>query len=128
MDIAKLLEFAVAALIVIMLSRAFLAWRKRTLSVDWPMVPATFRSSTISTLLDESWGQSTNIRLTVELSYSVNGSEHLAEYSERFHTEQQAAKMLRSLEQGPSYVRYDPISPSRYVIDPYRDVCIPQHR
>ena len=108
-----------------MLWRAFLARRKRALSADWPMVSATFRSGTIRTLLEEGWGQSTNIRLTAELSYRVNGSQHPAEYSERFHTEQEAAKMLRSLEQGPLYVRYDPISPSRYVIDPYRDVYIP---
>ncbi len=53
------------------------------------------------------------------------GHNCAGEYTEEFRTQEEANKLLQSLERGPFYVRYNPVSPSDYVVDPYRDVWFP---
>jgi hypothetical protein len=67
-------------------------------------------------------GGDTSFRLTVNLSYRVADSEYPGEYTHEFRSEEDAASLLRSLENGPLYVRYNPASPSDHAVDPFRDV------
>jgi hypothetical protein len=67
-------------------------------------------------------GDAIKFRLSVGLSYRVGDSEYPGKYVEEFPTEDDAVAVMRSLEQGPLFVRHDPVSPSKHVVDPYRDV------
>jgi len=74
-----ILTLAAAAGVLSVLTRRILARRKRML--DWPIVPAKFRSGTITALLDEGW-EPTKFRLRAEFSYGVGGSEYAGESTE----------------------------------------------
>lgn len=117
---------AVAFWLVGVLALRFRAKRKHKLSVEWPMVAGIFRSGVVSAFRTGNMGDAINYRLTMEISYRVGDSEHPGEYIHEFHTEEDAVALMRSLERGPLFVRYDPVSPSQYLIDPYRDVRAPQ--
>ena len=60
--------------------------------------------------------------LDVQFSYVVCGSRHSGSYRERFRYCAEAEGVLRSLERGPLFVRYNPVDPSEYYMDPYTDV------
>jgi hypothetical protein len=100
------------------------AWRKHVLSQHWPMVAGFFQSATVSALRTGYMGEGVKFRLSVGFSYRIGDLEHPGVYVHDFGTEEDALGLARSLEKGPLYVRYDPGSPSRYVIDPYRDVWV----
>jgi hypothetical protein len=104
------------------LTRRTRARRKRILG--WPIVAANFRSGWVSCFGVESG----DFLLEVEFSYRVEDSEHSGEYIHHLRTEEEARNLLRSLKRGPFYIRYDPASPSEYVVDPYRDVWVPQQQ
>jgi len=70
-------------------------------------------------------GDSTRFRLQAAFSYTVVDTTCAGEYTEEFRTEEEADQLLQSLERGPFYVRYNPVSPRDYVVDPYRDVWFP---
>jgi hypothetical protein len=67
-------------------------------------------------------GDAVNYRLTIEFAYTTSTAEHRGEYTHNFRSEAAARQLLKSLEHGPLYVRYNPESPSDYTLDPYRDV------
>lgn len=119
---------AAAVWVVVELMRRYRARQKRILSADWPMVAANFLSGAINTLrtVSAEMGEATTFRLRVDFSYHAKDSERRGEYTHDFRIEQEAIDLLRSLKQGPFYIRYDPASPSEYVVDPYRDVWVPQ--
>lgn len=87
------------------------------------MVAANFLSGSVSPFAT---GEAQDFLLEVGFSYHVGGSEHRGEYVHHLRTEQEAIDLRKSLKQGPFYIRYDPASPSEYVVDPYRDVWVPQ--
>ncbi len=68
----------------------------------------------------------TLFELTADFSYKVNNEVYSGEYTEDFRAEREAQQILRSLKNGPLYVRYDPKKPSDNALDPYRDVCPPE--
>jgi hypothetical protein len=97
-------------------------WRywKRQQSKDWPMAPATFLDGKISLVQQPKRGA--NCDLTVWFSYNANGEPNDGCYQETFFNLDEAQQMLDSLKDGPLFVRFDPARPSKYFIDPYRDV------
>ena len=124
--IKPVLLLVVTAWLVALLVPRVRTRRKRLLSVQWPIVNGTFLSGTISPFRTGYMGEATNFRLRVEFSHCVGDSKYLGEYIHEFIAEEDAAALLRSLEQGPLYVRHNPLSPSDYAVDPYRDVWVPQ--
>jgi len=115
---------AAAAWIIAVLALRFRARRKRELSASWPIVAGIFRSGVVSPF--RTAGDAINFRLNMAFSYHIGDSEHSGKYVHEFSTEADAVGLMRSLDQGPLYVRYDPVSPSDYVVDPVRDVWVPQ--
>lgn len=92
------------------------------------MVPGIFRSGLVNPFRTGEMGEAICYRLRVQLSYRVRDLEHPGEYVHEFSTEDEAVALMRSMEQGPFYFRYNPVSPSDCAIDPYRDVWAPQAR
>ena len=99
--------------------RAWRYWKSRQ-SKDWPMVPGTFIDGKIS--LAQGGTRGADCNLTVWFSYNVNQERNDGYYEETFFNLDEAQQMLESLKNGPVFVRFDPAHPSKYVIDPYRDV------
>ena len=60
--------------------------------------------------------------LTAYFSYTAKDEIYEGKYSEDFLYGSQAEQLLRSLKNGPLYVRYNPTQPWVSVLDPYRDV------
>jgi hypothetical protein len=86
------------------------------------MIEGIFRSGAVSPFRAGYAGEATNFRLNGEFSYRVGNSVHPGEYFHKFGTEEDGLALLRSLQQGPFYIRYDHVSPSEYIVDPYHDV------
>jgi hypothetical protein len=83
------------------------------------MVPATFENGNVTKVARR---KHITFELTAVFSYNANGEIYSGEYTEDFGAEGEAQQILRSLKNGPLYVRYDPKKPSDNVLDPYRDV------
>ena len=60
--------------------------------------------------------------LTAYFSYTAKNEIYEGKYMEDFLYGSQAEQLLRSLKNGPLYVRYNPTQPWVSVLDPYRDV------
>jgi hypothetical protein len=125
LNLRYIAALAIAAWLLAVLMLRYRAWRRRNLSVQWPLVAGTFRSGVVSSFRTGYMGDSVRFRLSVEFSYHVGDSVYPGIYVQGFGTEEDAAALMRSLEQGPLYVRYDPDTPSENVVDPYRDVYVP---
>jgi len=100
-------------------------WGKRSASASWPMVKAIFRSGAVTS--EVVGGETTYEAFVTEIlfTYSVLEIEFQGKYAEKFRTREEAEHMLRSLKQGPLFVRYHPGAPKDYFLDPYRDVREP---
>ena len=98
-------------------------WLKRSISADWPMVPGTFENGAVTRVRRS---KHTVFELTAVFSYKVNDENYNGEYTEDFGVEPEAQQILRSLRNGPLYVRYNPKKPSGNALDPYRDVRPPE--
>ncbi len=83
------------------------------------MVPGTFENGTVTRVRRS---KHTLFELTAVFSYKVNDEVYRGEYTEDFGAEREAQQILRSLKNGPLYLRYDPKKPSDSALDPYRDV------
>jgi hypothetical protein len=83
------------------------------------MVPGTFDNGSVTKVARR---KHVAFELTMIFSYNVNGESHGGTYAEVFMAEWEAQQILRSLENGPLYVRYNPKKPANYLLDPYRDV------
>lgn len=114
-----------AAYVLVMLLLRLRAYRKRLRSVQWPMIRGSFKSGSIEPLRGGYAGEGVNFRLKVEFSYAVQDSTYSGKYTRDFLTEDEAISLQRSLQQGPVYVRYNPVSHDDSVLDPYRDVWQP---
>jgi hypothetical protein len=110
--------------VLIQLILRFRRRQKKIRSVQWPMIGGSFKTGSISPFRCGA-GESINFRLSVEFSYRVGERMYPGTFVQEFPTEGDAASLLKSLEQGPLYIRYDPASPTEYVLDPYRDVWQP---
>ncbi len=111
-------------MLVVLISR-LRAYRKRIQSVEWPMISATFKSGSIDPFQGGYIGEGTKFRLKAEFSYSVADAVYPGNYVRDFLAEDDAASLQQSLKQGPVYIRYNPVSPAEYILDPYRDVWQP---
>ena len=120
-----LLSCIAVAYVLVMLLLRFRACRKRQRSVEWPMILGTFQSRAIEPFRSGTVGEFINFRLKVQFSYCADGSTYHGVYSRDFPTENEAIHLQRSLQQGPLYVRYNPISQDDSALDPYRDVWEP---
>jgi hypothetical protein len=60
--------------------------------------------------------------LTAHFSYTAKDENYEGTYTEDFLYGSQAEQLLRSLKNGPLYIRYNPTQPWISVLDPYRDV------
>ena len=118
----SLLLASIAAYALVMLLLRLRTYRKRKRSVEWPMISGSFKSSSIDPIRAGYMSADTMFRLKVMFSYSVGISAYSGEYVHDFPTEDDAARLARSLHQGPLYVRCNHVSPAEYVLDPYRDV------
>ena len=89
-------------------------------SASWPFTEAVVTTSKI-----ESYRQrrSTLFRLIIGFHYEVSDKTYQGSYIETFYTADEAQKILRSLLNGPTFVRYFPSNPSVHHLDPYRDVA-----
>jgi len=120
-----LLSCIAAVYVVLKLLLGFRAYGKRQRSIEWPMIIGTFQSGAIEPFRSGTVGEFINFRLKVKFSYCADGSTYHGVYSRDFPTENEATHLQRSLQQGPLYVRYKPISHDDSVLDPYRDVWQP---
>jgi|GEM_PF-6341634 len=120
-----LISCTTAGYVLVMLLVRFRAYLKRRRSVEWPMIIGTFQSGSIEPFRSGSAGEFITFRLKVKFSYSVEGATYCGVYSRNFPTEDDAIGLQRSLQQGPLYVRFNPISRDDSVLDPYRDVWQP---
>jgi hypothetical protein len=80
-------------------------WYKHKLSSRWPMVPGKFEKGTVQ-------------KVTAFFDYRVNDAVYGGEYTEDFQALPHAQQLLRSLENGPLYGRYNPTKPWDQVLDP----------
>jgi len=94
--------------------------RRRDLSALWPMVPAKFEAANVGGQGNESGG-----RLDLVFSYTVADHEYRGYFTETSLLRGDYHDLIRSFEQGPLYVRYNPVDPSDYFLDPYRDLRSP---
>ena len=83
------------------------------------MVPGTFENGNVTKVARR---KHVAFELTAVFSYKVNDEIYSGQYTEDFGTDLEAQQILRSLKNGPLYVRYDPQKPSDDVLDPCRDV------
>jgi hypothetical protein len=98
-------------------------WYKHTISQRWPMVPAKFEQGGVQKVVRQSGRTSYEcFELSTMFSYKANEEVYDGEYLEDFQNLSEAQQLLRSLKNGPLYVRYHPTKPWEYVLDPYRDV------
>jgi hypothetical protein len=101
------------------LSGWFPNWRKRALSTSWPMVQAIFHSGTVQAETVTGEGGQSEVFLTrILFTYSVDGTEFQGEYGEKFRSRVDAKHLLRSLSQGPLFVRYHPGAPCGLLYGP----------
>jgi len=86
------------------------------------MAKAIFRSGAVTSKIVR--GETTYEVFVTDIlfTYSVLETEFQGKYVEEFQTREEAEHMLRSLKQGPLFVRYHPGAPKDYFMDPYRDV------
>lgn len=99
------------------------ARRKRRLARQWPTALATvYRSE----LHEFKMVEAGNL-YRVDLRYSYKAADELltklffGRYTEDFHSRDEGEIAFMSLRQRPLYVRYNPESPSEYLMDPYKD-------
>jgi predicted glycosyltransferase involved in capsule biosynthesis len=87
------------------------------------MVPGKFEKGTIQKVVRAD-GETTYevFELKAFFEYGVNDEVYRGEYTEDFQVLSHAQQLLRSLENGPLYVRYNPTKPWDHGLDPYRDV------
>ena len=111
-----MLWFAIA---VATLSGAWLfyQWWIARVTLRWPVAVAKLDSGTVE--------RSTR-RYVVQLRYSyfVAGSHYGGTWFKYFRTEDEADRLLHSLQELMVLVRYDPKTPARSYFDPYRDIRI----
>jgi hypothetical protein len=88
----------------------------------WPLTTASFQYGGISESAAGYQGVSTSYRLDVWFLYLVADKEYKGCYVENFRNRAEAERTLRSLNQGPLCVRYNPVKASDYFMDPYRDL------
>jgi hypothetical protein len=93
--------------------RDLLLRREHAARISWPMTEARFQK-----------GDITGARVEVRFAYAVSGNEYVGFYSEDCNHRDEAEKVLRSLRNGPLYVRYNPAYAADYFIDPYRDIRV----
>ena len=86
------------------------------------MAKATVGSGAVVEERGSGEGGGVAFRTEILFSYSVLGTAYPGEYSEVFGIREEAEHLLRSLKQGPLFVRYNPAAPGDYFMDPYRDV------
>ena len=125
MKFSYLLAAFPAAYALVFLLLRLRTWRKQKRSADWPLVDGVVESSEIEPYQTGGHTDATRFRLTVAFSYQTEGFEHSGKYTNDFTAWRDAENLLRSLENGPFYVRYNPDSPSDHFVDPYRDVWQP---
>jgi len=125
-NITVVAALAVGAWAVAKLVLRARTWRKHGLSERWPIADGFFQSATVNSFRTGYAGEGVKFRLRVEFSYQIGDFVHAGVYIQDFGAQEDALALVRSLERGPLCVRYDPVSPSRYVIDPYRDVWLPE--
>src|SRR6266571_3165329 len=115
MRVEQIFAFAVlgclAALLVWMALRSHL---RKVVSSTCPLTTARFQYGGISESAAGYQGTSTNYRLDVWFLYLVAGKEHKGYYVENFRDRAEAERILRSLNQGPLCVRYNPVNASEY--------------
>ncbi len=98
-------------------------WRNHRLSSRWPTVPGRFNNGTVAKSARGTGDTAADVyELTAYFSYTANDEIYEGKYTEDFLYGSQAQQLLRSLKNGPLYVRYNPIEPWVSLLDPYRDV------
>ena len=117
--------FVLLIILVIVLSggapRAWKYWKTRS-SRNWPVVPAVFIDGKLG--WRESGSQSPRYpQVEVSFSYNVEGNQFGGHYEEVFMKLEEAQQVLKSLKDGPLFVRFDPNNPADNVMDPYADVA-----
>jgi hypothetical protein len=60
--------------------------------------------------------------LRVEFQYPAGGKIDIGTYAEMLSTLPEAEHQFENYKSLPFYVRYNPAKPTKYYIDPYRDV------
>ena len=87
------------------------------------MAPAECKKGNIAKVVKSNGETSYEcFELTAFFSYKVKDEIYEGEYTEDFQVLSEAEQILRSLKNGPLYVRYDPAKPWDNVLNPYRDV------
>ena len=87
------------------------------------MVPGKFKNGAAAKSARASGeGVAYVLELTAYFSYKAKDEIYEGKYTEDFLYGSQAEQLLRSLKNGPLYIRYNPTQPWIVVLDPYRDV------
>ena len=118
-------SFILPIIFALVLSGGFpLAWRywKRRLARNWPLAPAIVIEGKLG--WRESGSQSPRYpQIEVAFSYTVQGSEFGGYYEEVFMKLEEAQKVLKSIEAGPLFVRFNPNNPADNIVRPLRGRC-----
>jgi hypothetical protein len=94
-------------------------WKQRV-SRDWPQVPANVVSGEIKKEYGPEGG-SAFFTLHLTYQYAVGDASYLGSYVARVG-EAEGEHLLRSLQNGPLFVRHHPTKLTISVLEPYRDV------
>ena len=90
------------------------------------MVPGKFKNGTVAKSARGTGETVADVfEVTAYFSYTAKDEIYEGKYTEDFLYGSQAEQLLRSLKNGPLYVRYNPTEPWVSVLDPYRDVRSP---
>jgi hypothetical protein len=95
---------------------------KHKVSEHWPRVAAAFEGGTVEIRQGRHGKQYYFIAMT--FTYQIAGQTFHGEYKKSLvgYSEKEADQLLRSLREGPLYVRYRSSKREDYVCDPFRDV------
>jgi hypothetical protein len=103
---------------------AHFGWKywKNKASQRRPKVAAVFEDATVEIRHGRRGGRYYFIAMT--FTYQIAGQTFHGEYKKSLvrYTQYEADQLLRSLQEGPLYVRYRSSNPKDYVCDPFRDV------
>lgn len=105
-------------------SLAYFGWKswKHKASEHWPKVAAVFEDGTVE--IRHSRHGNRHYFIAMTFTYQVAGQIFHGEYKKSLsrYAQNEADQVLKSLREGPLYVRYRSSKPEDYVCDPFRDV------
>ena len=108
---------------ILCLVLAYFGWKywRHKASEHWPKVAAAFEGGTVEI---RTYKGSERYSVAMTFTYQVADQTFHGEYKKSLpgYREKEANQLLKSLQEGPLYVRYRPSKPKDYVCDPFRDV------